>query len=101
MRSGPLQKWSLRLVGLVGTAVFATFFAFTYSVPGWVETFAAGFIEREVSEQVDSRIDDFEVSPGESALSQLAASLYQQNEREIARLKAALKAGVHERMADV
>jgi len=89
------------LTGLLGTTLFATFFAFTYAIPGWVETVAAAFIEREVAEQVDSRIDDFEVSAGDSAVSQLAAALYQQNEREVARLKDALKAGVHEQMASV
>jgi len=89
------------LVGVAGTATFATFFAFTYSVPGWVETFASDFIEREVTKEIDSRIDNFEITAGDSAVSQLAAALYQQNQREIDRLKEALKVGVHERMATV
>ena len=99
MRSASLQRACLRLVGIAGTAIFATFFAFTYAVPDWVETFAADFIENEVHAEIDSRIDDFEVSAGESGVSQLAAALYQQNLREIERRKEALKAGVHETMA--
>jgi hypothetical protein len=101
MRDVSLQKASLRLVGVVGTAVFATFFAFTYSIPGWVEVFAADFIEAEMTQEIDSRIDNFEISAGDSAVSQLAAALYQQNQREIEKLKDALKAGVHEQMATV
>ena len=95
-----MKKAFLRIVGLAGTIAFATFFAFTYSIPGWVEEFATAFIEREVAEQIDSRIDGFEPSAGDSALSQLAAALYQQNQQEIERLKGALKAGAHQTMAD-
>jgi hypothetical protein len=101
MRAVSVQKAGLRLAGVAGTAIFSTFFAFTYSVPGWVETFASDFIESKVTEEIDSRIDDFDVSAGDSAVSQLAAALYQQNQREIERLKDALKAGIHERMASV
>lgn len=99
MRSAFVQKACLRLVGMVGAAVFSTSFALTYSVPEWVETYAADFIENEVRAEASSRIDDFEVSAGDSAASQLAAALYRQNLREIERLKEALKAGVHESMA--
>jgi hypothetical protein len=94
-----MHKAILRSIGVAGIAIFFTFFAFTYSIPGWVESFAADFIQSEVAEEVDSRIDDFGVSAGDSAVSQLAATLYQQNEREIAGLKSALKADAHERMA--
>ena len=94
------QKTSLRVVGLVGFAIFATFFSFTYSVPGWVEEFAADFIEREVSRRIDRSIDDFEVAPGDSALSKLAGALYAENQKRVEGMKESLKANVHERMAD-
>jgi hypothetical protein len=94
-----VQKACLRLVGIVGAAIFLTFFTFTYSVPGWVETFAADFIEAEVAEEIDSRIDGFEISSGDSVLSRVAAAMYQQNHLEIDRLKTALKAETHDRMA--
>jgi hypothetical protein len=94
-----MQKALLRIIGAAGIGIFATFFAFTYSIPGWVENFAADFIESEVTEEVDSRIDGFEVSAGDGVVSRVAAALYQQNEREIARLKDALKVEAHERMA--
>ena len=99
MPSTSVPKACVRLVGVVGTAIFSTFFAFTYSVPEWVETFAADFVENEVHEEINSRIDDFEVSAGDSGISQVAAALYQQNLREIERRKEALKSGVHERLA--
>lgn len=92
-------KVCLRLVGVLGAAIFSAFFALTYNVPGWVETHAADFIEGQVAEEANSRIDSFEVKAGDSAVSQLAATMYRQNEREIGRLKEALKAGVHEKMA--
>jgi hypothetical protein len=91
---------SFRLIGLAGAAAFATFFMLTFSVPAWVETFGASFIEGEVNERIDSSIDALEPPAGEGALSRVANALYQQNQQEIARLKAALKANAHERMAD-
>lgn len=94
------QKASLRIVGVAGVAVFATFFSFTYSVPGWVDKYAADFIENEVTEQVDSRIDNFAVQEGDSSISRFAAALYQQNEQQAESLKTALKADAHDRMAE-
>ena len=57
MQTVSVQKASLRVVGLAGALAFVTFFSFTYSIPGWVEQFATAFIEAEVAEQIDSRID--------------------------------------------
>ena len=57
MDSMVLQKLSLRSVGVIGAAIFLTFFAFTYSVPDWVERFAAGYIESEAQERIDASID--------------------------------------------
>jgi hypothetical protein len=95
-----MQTASLRIVGLFGTLIFTTFFAFTYSIPGWVENVAADFIKHEVEAQIDSRIDGFEFSASDSTLSQVASTLYQKNQQDIDRLKAALKNGAHEKMAD-
>jgi hypothetical protein len=47
----------LRAAGILGVALFAFFFALTFSTPQWVERFAVEFIEARVSERVDSGID--------------------------------------------
>ena len=47
----------LRAVGLAGTVTFAVFFTFTFSVPDWVESFAADFIESEVTGEIDRTIE--------------------------------------------
>jgi hypothetical protein len=94
-----MKKACLRLVGGVGAVVFATLFALTYSVPDWVEKRAAGFIQSEVTENVDTRIDNIGVPSGGNTLSQVAVALSQKSQREIEELKNSLKAGVHEKMA--
>jgi hypothetical protein len=96
-----MQKVWLRIVGLAGGVVFATFFALTFYVPSWVEDFAADFIEAEAGKQIDATIDGLEPPQGDSALTRLATTLYQQNQAEIERLKADLKLLVHEQMADL
>jgi len=95
------QKAILRIIGLAGTIVFATFFVFTYAVPDWVEAYAAGFIEQKASKKIDQAIDGFQPPAAEGALSRFANTLYAKNEEKIIELKGALKAKVHERMADV
>ena len=53
----PPSASTLRITGLAGAALFAAFFALTYHTPGWVEDFAADYIEAQVAERVDSSID--------------------------------------------
>ncbi|MGI9302307.1 MAG: hypothetical protein ACR2RB_06315 [Gammaproteobacteria bacterium] len=91
---------TLRVVGLLGAIVFGGFFAFTFSIPGWVEDFAADFIEREVSRKIDRIIDSVAPPSGDDALSRFAGALYKQKEEEIERLKTSLKNNAHEKMAD-
>lgn len=84
---------------MIGAAIFLTFFAFTYSVPGWVEDFAADYIESEAQARIDTTIDDARPPESDSALGRLAQSMYEQNEAEIERLKSNLKNKVHEQWA--
>ena len=93
------QKHFLRLIGVAGAAVFATFFAFTYSLPDWVERFAAGYIEAEAEERIDRTIDALRPPTSDSALARLARSMYEKNEAQIGQLKADLKNKVHEQWA--
>lgn len=98
--SRSLQRIILAVIGAVGTAVFAFFFALTFHTPEWVEDFAAGFIEKEVSERVDTAIDSIQPPAGESALARAASALYAKNEEAIERYREDLREKVHERMAD-
>lgn len=77
-----LQRIILGIIGATGTAIFAFFFALTFHTPEWVEDFAAGFIEREVAERVDTAIDSVQPPAGDSALSRAAAALYAKNEEK-------------------
>jgi hypothetical protein len=99
MDNTALQKLSLRATGIVGAAIFVTFFAFTYAVPGWVETFAADYIESKAQERIDASIDAMRPPESESALARLAQSMYEKNEAQIEQMKANLKNNVHEQWA--
>jgi hypothetical protein len=100
MESTVPQKLSLRMIGAIGAAVFLTFFAFTFSVPGWVEEFAADYIESEAEKRIDSTIDAIRPPESESALGRLAQSMYERNEAEIEQIKDNLRNKVHEQWAD-
>jgi len=91
-----VQKLSLRSVGIVGAVIFATFFALTYSVPGWVEVLAADYIETEAKKRVDGTIDAIRPPESDNALARIAQSMFEQNEAKINQLKSDLKNRVHE-----
>jgi hypothetical protein len=99
-RTRSLQRIILGAIGATGTAVFAFFFALTFHTPEWVEDFAAGFIEKEVGERVDTAIDSVQSPAGDSALSRAASALYANNEEKIERYRESLREKAHERMAD-
>lgn len=99
MDNSVLQKLSLRSIGGIGAAIFLTFFAFTYSVPGWVEDFAADYIESEVEGRIDTTIDAIRPSESENALARLAKSMYEKNEAQVEQLKSNLRNKVHEQWA--
>jgi len=91
-RADRVERWLLRIAGALGLAIFAAFFALTFAVPQWVETFATEYLEGEVIEQVDTSIDAAGPPRGNDLLSRAAAKLYERNEQEILRLKTDLKA---------
>ena len=93
------KKFTLRAIGLAGLAIFGTVFALTFSVPGWVENFAADYIESKAQERVDATIDALEPPESDNALVSLARTLYEQNEEQISYAKGLLKAKVHEQWA--
>ncbi|MCH7697060.1 MAG: hypothetical protein IIB73_12395, partial [Proteobacteria bacterium] len=77
----------------------ATFFAIPYSVPGWVEEFAADYIESEAEKRIDSLIDAIGPPESDGALTRLAQSIYERNEAQIEQAKANLRNKVHEQWA--
>ena len=93
------QKITLRTLGVVGATIFATFFSLTYSVPGWVEEFAADYIESEVAKNVDATIDAIRPPESEGALARIAQSMYELNEAKIEQGKENLRNKVHEQWA--
>lgn len=94
-----MQKLSLRSIGVIGAAIFSSFFALTYSVPGWVETFAADFIEAEAEERIDASIDAIRPPESDNVLAKIAQSVYEKNEANIEQLKSNLKNNIHEQWA--
>ena len=99
MKNSLMQKLTLRSIGVVGAAIFLTFFAFTYSVPGWVETFAADYIESKAQERIDTSIDAIQLPESDNALVRIAQSMYEENEAKIEQLRSMLKEKVHEQWA--
>lgn len=93
-----VRRQVLLLTGLLGTVLFGFFFALTIHTPEWVESFAADFIEREVSVRVDRRIDAIQPPSGEGALARMAASMYERNATEVEHHREVLRSQVHERM---
>ncbi|MGI9238912.1 MAG: hypothetical protein ACR2QZ_16050 [Woeseiaceae bacterium] len=94
-----LKKLSLRSIGIIGALIFATFFGLTYSVPGWVEDFAADYIESEAELRIDQTIDAIRPPESDGALARLAQSMYEKNEAKIEQLKSNLRNEVHEQWA--
>lgn len=95
------MKIILRLFGLVGVGLFATFFYFTYSIPGYVEEVGKDFIKAQIQERTNDRIDGLKLNHGDSKLAKLAGKLYEKNQQKIDALKGQLKNKAHEKLADV
>ena len=89
------QRLVLRFSSLAGAAIFLAFLSFTFYIPGWVESFAHNFIEQEVAERVDSRIDSIGPPKGKNALAKFAKAAYKHNQQQIDSMKESLKAEAH------
>lgn len=93
------MKIILRIFGLVGVGLFATFFYFTYSIPGYVEEVGKDFIKSQIQTKTNERIDDLKLNHGDGKLAKLAGKLYEKNQQKIDALKGQLKNKSHERLA--
>ena len=95
-----IKRLFLGAVGVAGSVIFWAFFAITFGTPEWVEDFAKDYIERKAAERIDESIDSLELPESDSALINLAQTMYERNSDRIEQLKADLKNEVHERRAD-
>jgi hypothetical protein len=86
----------LRAIGVLGMLLFGALFAFTYSTPTWVEEYAVQFIETEVRERVDGKIDGLELPKGDGALARTAAELFDRARGQVEQRREQLKARIHE-----
>lgn len=94
------RQLALAAIGFIGAAIFIFFLTLTYYTPEWVEEFAAAYIEREASRELDETINFFQPPAGEGAISRLASRLYEANAADIEARRESLRLQVHERMAD-
>jgi hypothetical protein len=86
----------LRIIGALGMLVFGALFSFTVSTPTWVEEYAVQFIEGEVRERIDGRIDGLDLPQGEGALARTAAELFEKARGQVEIRRAQLKTRIHE-----
>lgn len=80
------QQWTLRIAGIAGLAVFASFFVLTFSVPQWVETFARDYITERVTERVDATLGS-SLAAANEALPEAARRLLERNTSHIEKLQ--------------
>ena len=99
MKNTLVRKVSLRTIGIIGAILFSVFYAFTFSVPGWVETFAADYIESEAEKRIDQSINGIQPPEGNGALSRLAQTIYDKNRSQIEETKELLRTNAHQSMA--
>ena len=86
-------------IALLGIAIFASVFSLTFAVPEWLESVASTYIERELSERLDTTIDRFSPPTREGLIGDLGRKLFEANEEKIADAKQQLRTKAHEAMA--
>ena len=91
------MKWMLRMIGFVGTSVFAAFLYFTFSLPAYIEQIGQSFIQEQIRIQTDQKIDS--LLPENNALVGIASKLLQKNQQDLQQVKQQLKSNMHEKMA--
>ena len=81
------MKLTLRLLGLIGTLLFGTFFIFTYNAPGYVEDVGKDFIKNRIEEKTNQKIDGIKLKTADTRLGKIAGKLYQKHQQEIDKAK--------------
>jgi len=88
-----------RLIAIAGIGIYGSVLYLTFSVPGWLEGFASSYIEEELTQRINTSIDNFSAPTQEGLLGDLARKAFNANEEKIDVLKARLKSKTHESMA--
>lgn len=91
--------WFARVLSVVGIVLFGAALYLTFSVPGWLEEFAASYVEQQLTERIDGAIDRVRPPTGEGLLGGLARKAFAANESKIEALKIQLRSKTHESMA--
>lgn len=91
MQADSVGRWGLRVAGIAGLAIFASFLALTFRMPQWVESVAKDFVAREVARTLNSRIDAIGQPTGDSLLQRAAAEVYRRNAARVEELKERLR----------
>lgn len=91
----------LRIVGLIGVALFGGAFIATWMLPGYVEHAGSGFIRSQLEKLAHEKIDSLDQQVGGGALGQLAEGVIARNEVQIDNAKEQLHAALPERIAAV
>jgi len=88
-----------RVIAILGISIYGSVLYLTFSVPEWLEEVASFYIERELSERIDTSIDSFAPPQREGMLGDLARKLFESNEKKIAETKEKLRSKAHESLA--
>lgn len=88
-----------RVVSIIGVLLYSAILYLTFSVPDWLESFAASYIESEVSSRIDLAIDRIEPTSREGLLGDLARKAFEANQAKIDEVKVSLRNKAHETMA--
>jgi len=96
-----VKKLILRVFGMAGVLLFGSFLYFTYSLPQAVEDFASDFLREKLEEKTEAKIDSLQLNRPGGVLGRAAGRMLEDQRTAIERIRAELKAGMHEKIAQV
>lgn len=95
------MKYTLKIIGVIGTLIFGVALFFTLGVPGVVEAKAQEFIKNRIQMETNEKIDSLSLATAESRLGKLASKLLKEQEGQVSALKKKLKEKTYEKTAAV
>lgn len=93
------QLLSVRIVSIIGVTLFGFGLYLTFSVPDWLEEYAAEYIEDRLGADIDRKVDAVQPPSVEGRIGDFARSIYAANETRIEETKALLRDKAHEALA--
>lgn len=95
------MKAALRTFGTLGVLLFGITFGLTWGAPGFVEDAARDFIQDRIEAETVERIAAMPLPNADGTLGRIAETLLRENERELARWRAALEVWVRTELTAV